>query len=299
MQQACPPRNSIPLPCFQSSTPTIPTPAYTPAHALLRPLWPCPAGVDVAMNTHLKAVKLMPKGRSPVNVDHMSVRGSTIRYYILPDSLNLDTLLVDIDQPKQRPLKPPRAGEATTVDQSFAAAAVVVWGAAGRPAAGLLFSVCTHGVLASCRTSHHAHWLSTADPQRVCFAALLHRLLLCLLCSWRWPCARARTGQGARQGQGLSAAEEPEASQHWCLSCWWSVSLQQARQRRLEPQQAWCRLCCVSDCSGGAHHVFHRLVLLQSGSSSRSRGLAGGGLGAGHACWGLQGEDALCVGSGW
>lgn len=62
------------------------------------------------MNTHLKAVKLMPKGRSPVNVDHMSVRGSTIRYYILPDSLNLDTLLVDIDQPKQRPLKPPRAG---------------------------------------------------------------------------------------------------------------------------------------------------------------------------------------------
>jgi small nuclear ribonucleoprotein D1 len=62
------------------------------------------------MNTHLKAVKLMPKGRSPVNVDHMSVRGSTIRYFILPDSLNLDTLLVDIDQPKQRPLKPPRTG---------------------------------------------------------------------------------------------------------------------------------------------------------------------------------------------
>jgi small nuclear ribonucleoprotein D1 len=63
------------------------------------------------MNTHLKAVKLMPKGRSPINVDHMSVRGSMIRYYILPDSLNLDTLLVDIDQPKQRPLKPPRAGK--------------------------------------------------------------------------------------------------------------------------------------------------------------------------------------------
>lgn len=67
------------------------------------------------MNTHLKAVKLMPKGRSPVNVDHMSVRGSTIRYYILPDSLNLDTLLVDIDQPKQRPLKPPRAGAAMSM----------------------------------------------------------------------------------------------------------------------------------------------------------------------------------------
>lgn len=73
------------------------------------------AGVDVAMNTHLKNVKLMPRGRSPISVDQMSVRGSTIRYYILPDSLNLDTLLVDIDQPKQRPLKPPRTGQSHTI----------------------------------------------------------------------------------------------------------------------------------------------------------------------------------------
>jgi hypothetical protein len=63
------------------------------------------------MNTHLKAVKLMPKGKNPTHVDQMSVRGSMIRYYILPDSLNLDTLLVDIDQPKQRPLRAPRTGE--------------------------------------------------------------------------------------------------------------------------------------------------------------------------------------------
>ena len=62
------------------------------------------------MNTHLKAVKLMPKGKNPTNIDQMSVRGNMIRYYILPDSLNLDTLLVDIDQPKQRPLRAPRAG---------------------------------------------------------------------------------------------------------------------------------------------------------------------------------------------
>lgn len=48
------------------------------------------------MNTHLKAVKLTAKGRNPVSLDHLSVRGSTIRYYILPDSLNLDTLLVDV-----------------------------------------------------------------------------------------------------------------------------------------------------------------------------------------------------------
>ena len=132
------------------------------------------AGVDVAMNTHLKTVKLVPKGQNPVNVKQvgaqpsvwlcsqqlgktiglldaalgaaatavihrrcggacarsaspsellrlwpplpsqtdlypacsppqMSIRGSNIRYYILPDSLNLDTLLVDLDAPKTRP----------------------------------------------------------------------------------------------------------------------------------------------------------------------------------------------------
>eukprot|EP01024_Parvocaulis_polyphysoides_P015454 TRINITY_DN16749_c0_g2_i1.p4 TRINITY_DN16749_c0_g2~~TRINITY_DN16749_c0_g2_i1.p4 ORF type:complete len:106 (+),score=9.09 TRINITY_DN16749_c0_g2_i1:186-503(+) len=67
-------------------------------------------GVDVAMNTHLKTVKLVPKGKTPIQLDHLSVRGNNIRYFILPDSLNLDTLLVDIDQPKQRPKRPERAG---------------------------------------------------------------------------------------------------------------------------------------------------------------------------------------------
>lgn len=61
------------------------------------------AGVDVAMNTHLKHVKLVPKGKEAITVDQMSIRGNKIRYYILPDSLNLDTLLVDLDQPKIRP----------------------------------------------------------------------------------------------------------------------------------------------------------------------------------------------------
>lgn len=133
------------------------------------------AGVDVAMNTHLRAVKLTLKGKPTVSLDQMSVRGSNIRYayggtksvlqlyagrqettgslkschacrqwavcvpchsrqgriacphgaapssrkalglcryYILPDSLNLDTLLVDLDQPKTRPKRPERpAGE--------------------------------------------------------------------------------------------------------------------------------------------------------------------------------------------
>ncbi|KAL6763911.1 hypothetical protein V8C86DRAFT_2484055 [Haematococcus lacustris] len=67
-------------------------------------------GVDIAMNTHLKAVKLTAKGKNPISLDHLSVRGNTIRYYILPDSLNLDTLLVDIDKPKQRPTKPAKLG---------------------------------------------------------------------------------------------------------------------------------------------------------------------------------------------
>ena len=72
----------------------------------------CCAGVDVAMNTHLKQVTLMPKGKNPIKVDNMSVRGSHIRCYILPESLNLDTLLVDIDQPKQRAKRPERTARA-------------------------------------------------------------------------------------------------------------------------------------------------------------------------------------------
>ena len=52
-------------------------------------------GVDISMNTHLKSVKLTVKGRNPQTLDHLSIRGNTIRYYILPESLNLDALLVD------------------------------------------------------------------------------------------------------------------------------------------------------------------------------------------------------------
>lgn len=59
-------------------------------------------GVDIAMNTHLKSVKLTVKKRNPVSMDHLTIRGSTIRYFILPDPLPLDTLLID-DTPKHRP----------------------------------------------------------------------------------------------------------------------------------------------------------------------------------------------------
>ncbi|KAJ2851755.1 Small nuclear ribonucleoprotein Sm D1 [Coemansia brasiliensis] len=56
-------------------------------------------GVDMSMNTHLKKVKMTVKNRDPASLDTLSLRGNNIRFYILPDSLPLDTLLID-DTPK-------------------------------------------------------------------------------------------------------------------------------------------------------------------------------------------------------
>ncbi len=66
-------------------------------------------GVDVLMNTHLKAVKLTTRQAKAANAEplalaSLSIRGNNIRYYILPDSLPLDTLLID-DTPKARTRK--------------------------------------------------------------------------------------------------------------------------------------------------------------------------------------------------
>src|SRR5690554_2445890 len=58
-------------------------------------------GVDMSMNTHLRAVKMTVKNKDPVSLDSLSIRGSNIRYLILPDSLPLDTLLID-DSPKSK-----------------------------------------------------------------------------------------------------------------------------------------------------------------------------------------------------
>jgi len=59
-------------------------------------------GVDVAMNTHLRSVKMTIKGREQVSLDTLSIRGNNIRYIVLPDSLPLDTLLID-DEPRKKP----------------------------------------------------------------------------------------------------------------------------------------------------------------------------------------------------
>ena len=58
-------------------------------------------GVDVQMNTHLKTVKMSVKGREPLSLDTLSIRGNNTRYWILPDSLPLDVLLVD-EAPKPK-----------------------------------------------------------------------------------------------------------------------------------------------------------------------------------------------------
>ena len=63
-----------------------------------------PIGVDMSMNTHLRAVKMTVKNKDPVNLDSLSIRGNNIRYFILPDSLPLDTLLID-DSPKSKSKK--------------------------------------------------------------------------------------------------------------------------------------------------------------------------------------------------
>ncbi|ORY88043.1 hypothetical protein BCR35DRAFT_301947 [Leucosporidium creatinivorum] len=60
--------------------------------------------VDLSMNTHLKSVKLTVRNREPQSLDSLSIRGNNIRYYILPDSLPLDTLLID-DAPKAKKRK--------------------------------------------------------------------------------------------------------------------------------------------------------------------------------------------------
>jgi small nuclear ribonucleoprotein D1 len=64
--------------------------------------------VSPQMNTALRAVKMTTKNRTnplapseTISLDTINIRGSSIRYYILPDSLPLDTLLID-DQPKPK-----------------------------------------------------------------------------------------------------------------------------------------------------------------------------------------------------
>ncbi|KII69113.1 Small nuclear ribonucleoprotein Sm D1 [Thelohanellus kitauei] len=58
-------------------------------------------GVDMSMNTYLKSVKVVKKGCEPVQLNTLNIRGNNIRYFILPESLPLDTLLID-DTPRAK-----------------------------------------------------------------------------------------------------------------------------------------------------------------------------------------------------
>lgn len=66
----------------------------------------------MSMNTHLKTVKMTVRNREPQQLDALTLRGNNIRYFILPDSLPLDTLLVD-DAPKPKKRKEVRSTCAT------------------------------------------------------------------------------------------------------------------------------------------------------------------------------------------
>ncbi|SBT71357.1 small nuclear ribonucleoprotein Sm D1, putative [Plasmodium malariae] len=68
-------------------------------------------GIDIKMNTHMKNVKVVIKNKNIgeynvktkqfLSLEHVTIRGNNIRYFILSDNLPLDTLLVD-DTPKNK-----------------------------------------------------------------------------------------------------------------------------------------------------------------------------------------------------
>ena len=129
------------------------------------------------MNTHLKAVKLIPKGRNPITMDALSVRGNNIRYYILPDSLNLDTLLVDIDKPKQRPTKPSRPGT-FDVSSFFPCVLILVVHSSRSPALLVILinfwrCMCTHRRCWSRQGTRQGAWQGTRQ------GLILHCIEIC------------------------------------------------------------------------------------------------------------------------
>ncbi|KAI7826409.1 hypothetical protein BX661DRAFT_198999 [Kickxella alabastrina] len=81
--------------------------------------------VTIELKNGTQKVKMTVKNREPTSLDTLSLRGSNIRFYILPDSLPLDTLLID-DAPKPKARKrDPAAGPALVVDAVVVVAVVV------------------------------------------------------------------------------------------------------------------------------------------------------------------------------
>jgi small nuclear ribonucleoprotein D1 len=53
-----------------------------------------------------KALRIVNIGKNPIPLDQITIRGNNIRYFILPEALQIDPLLVE-DEPKVRKTKIP------------------------------------------------------------------------------------------------------------------------------------------------------------------------------------------------
>ncbi|CAD7939479.1 unnamed protein product [Amoebophrya sp. A120] len=60
-------------------------------------------GVDMQMNIHMKNVKVTSPGREAAPMEHLTLRGNTIRSVCLPDNLALETLLTEKEPRRKRP----------------------------------------------------------------------------------------------------------------------------------------------------------------------------------------------------
>jgi len=67
-------------------------------------------GVDIKMNTFLQNVKMTVKDKNPVSLDQITLRGSSIRYVILPETLQLDALLVEEESKAKKAKAPNKKG---------------------------------------------------------------------------------------------------------------------------------------------------------------------------------------------
>lgn len=62
------------------------------------------------MNTFLQNVKMTVKDKNPINLDQLTLRGSSIRYVILSESLQLDALLVEEESKAKKAKVPTKKG---------------------------------------------------------------------------------------------------------------------------------------------------------------------------------------------
>lgn len=67
-------------------------------------------GVDIKMNTFLKNVKMTAKDKDPISLDQITLRGSSIRYVILPETIQLDALLVEEESKAKKAKAPVKKG---------------------------------------------------------------------------------------------------------------------------------------------------------------------------------------------